>query len=64
MKKNPHNRILKWELKEQHINTVPKFCHFQQYWCKKEKDNKVTYTNYKLFQIKNASLCCYLTFKF
>ena len=25
MRKNPHDRILKRKLKEQHLNTVPKF---------------------------------------
>ena len=38
--------------KEQYLSTVTKSCPFQQYWCKKGKDNKVTYINYKLFQIK------------
>ena len=28
MRKNPHGRILKWELKEQHLNTVPKSCSY------------------------------------
>ena len=26
MRKNPHDRILRMKLKEQHLNTVPKFC--------------------------------------
>ena len=26
MRKNPHDRILKGEPKEQHLNTVPKSC--------------------------------------
>ena len=26
MRKNPHSRILKGELKEQHLSTVPKSC--------------------------------------
>ena len=26
MRKNPHGRILKVKLKEQHLNTVPKSC--------------------------------------
>ena len=28
MKKNPHDRILKEEPKEQHLSTVPKYCSF------------------------------------
>ena len=28
MRKNPHNKILKEELKKQHISNVPKFCSF------------------------------------
>jgi len=33
MKKNPHNKILKGEPKEQHLSTVPKFCSFLwKYW--------------------------------
>ena len=28
MRKNPHGRILKGELKEQHLNTVSKSYHF------------------------------------
>ena len=27
MRKNSHGRILKWELKEQHLNTVLKYAH-------------------------------------
>ena len=28
MRKNPHGKILKWELKEQHLSTVPKSCSY------------------------------------
>ena len=28
MRKNPHGRILRGELKKQHLNTVPKSCSF------------------------------------
>ena len=28
MRKKPHGRILREEPKEQHLNTVPKFCPF------------------------------------
>ena len=28
MRKNPHDRILKWEPNEQHLSTVPKSCPF------------------------------------
>ena len=26
MRKNPHDKILKWEPKEQHLSTIPKSC--------------------------------------
>ena len=52
MKKNPHDRILKGKLNEQHLNTVLSFAFFNNISVKKKKDNKVTYINYKLFQIK------------
>ena len=29
MRKNPHDKILKGELKEQHISTIHKSCSFQ-----------------------------------
>ena len=28
MRKNPHDKILREELKEQHLSTVPKSCSF------------------------------------
>ena len=30
MKKNPHDKILKGEPKEQHLSIVPKSCHFKK----------------------------------
>ena len=33
MRKNPHSKILKGKLKEQHLSTVSKSCFFQKYKC-------------------------------
>ena len=33
MRKNPHSKILKEKLKEQHLSTVSKSCFFRKYKC-------------------------------
>ena len=41
MNKNPHGRILKEEPKEQHLSTVPKFCHILKCVCENVESYKL-----------------------
>ena len=38
MRKNPHDRILKWEFKEQHLSIVPKSCSYIYIYILESKD--------------------------
>ena len=51
MRKNPHNRILKWEFKEQHLSIVPKSYSYIYIYILESKDK--SFWQFILFIVQN-----------